>query len=152
MLPFTRGREVQGRWFHPAENKEATSKNFTGITALDLAQNPSPCGDFCWMEVVHPKSLRISKPAEHCSVKKLKGYSEYDVVKEGTVGCTQTLSARFRLFHSNNTILYSGHMWLAYVYNESSTMHQTEAELFQSHCSIHYPDIPQLGRLMRGIS
>lgn len=84
-------------------------------------------------------------------MKKLKGYSEYDVVKEGTVGCTQTLSAHFRLFHSNNTTLYSGHMWLAYVYNESSTMHQTEAELFQSHCSIRYPDIVQLGRLMRGI-
>ena len=66
-------------------------------------------------------------------LKRLKGYSEHDVVKEGTVGCRQTVSDHFRLFHSNsNTILYSGHMWLAYVYNKSSAMHQTEAELFQS--------------------
>lgn len=102
------------------------------------------------MEVVHSKSLQISKPAEKCNLKKLKGYSEYDVVKEGTVGCIQTLSAHFRLFHWNNsTILYSGHMWLAYVYNKSSAMHQTEAELFQSHCNIHYPDTLQLDRFMK---
>lgn len=29
-------------------------------------------------------------------------------------------------------MLYSGLMWLAYAYNKSSAMHQTEAELFQS--------------------
>lgn len=99
---------------------------------LDLAQNTSPCRDFCWMEVVHSKSLWISKLAENCSLEKFKGYSEYDAVKEGIVSCTQTVSAHFRYFHSNNnTIFYSGHTWLAYVYNESSSMHQTEQYCFR---------------------
>lgn len=46
-------------------------------------------------------------------------------------------------------MLYSLHMWQAYVYTESSAMHQTEAELFQSHCNVHYPDALQLDRLVK---
>lgn len=81
---------------------------------LDLAQNTSPCRDFCWMDVVHSKSLWISKLAENCNLEKFKGYSKYDVEKEGIVSCTQTVSAHFRYFHSNNnTVLYSGLVWLA---------------------------------------
>lgn len=84
------------------------------------------------MEVVHSKSLWISKLAEKCNLEKFKGYLEYDVEKGGIVSCTRTVSARFRYFHSNNnTVLYSGHTWLAYVYNESSAMHQTEQYCFR---------------------
>lgn len=81
---------------------------------LELAQNTSPCRDFCWMEVVHSGSLWISKLAENCSLEKFKGYSEYYVEREGIVSCTQTVSAHFRYFHSNenDTLLYSGYMWL----------------------------------------
>lgn len=45
-----------------------------------------------------------------------KKSKEYNFVEEWTVGCTQSLSARCGLFHSNNNaILYSGHMWLAHL-------------------------------------
>lgn len=85
------------------------------------------------MEVVHSQSLWIPKLAENCNLEKFKGYSKYDVEKEGIVSCTQSVSAPFRYFHSNNnTILYSGHMWLAYVYNESSATHQTEQYCFRA--------------------
>lgn len=98
------------------------------------------------MEVVHSTSLWISKLAENCNLEKFKSYSEYDAVKEGIVSCTETVSAHFRYFHSNNnTILYSGHMWLAYVYKESIAMHQTE-QYFFSHCNIH---ILQLDRFVK---
>lgn len=143
-------RKAQGTRFHLAENKEATSRSlwvwqhWIQPKILHLVESS------CWMEVVHSKSLHISKPVENCNLKKLKGYSGYVVLKEGTVGCTRILSAHFRLFHSNNnTILYSVHMWSAYVYNKSSARHQTEAELFQSHCNVHYPDTLQLDRLMK---
>lgn len=147
-LPFARGERLGVRDFILLKTRKPVAE---AVTALDLAQNTSPCGDFCWMKVVHSESPQISKPAENCNLKKkLKGCSQYDVVKEGTVGCTQTVSAHFRLFHSNNnTILYSGHMWLAYVYNESSAMHETEAELFQRHCNIHYPDTLQPDRFVK---
>lgn len=147
-LPFTCGERLGVRDFILLQTRKPLAEAY-GYNSIGSGPKYFPLWRFLLNESCS-KSLQISKPAENCNLKKLKGYSEYDVVKEGTAGCTQTASAHFRLFHSNNnTILYSGHMWLAYVYNESSAMHQTEAELFQSHCNIHYPDMLQLDRLVK---
>lgn len=90
-----------------------------GVIVLDVAHNISPCRDCL--------TLQLSKPAEKKRLFRIQH-------REGRNSRLHTiLIAHFRLFClNNNTILYSGLMWLAYAYNKSSAMHQTEAELFQS--------------------